>query len=151
MYKSLRALVYEERKEDKLIKLLPKSMQSFQGDLKRMRLEMGSPKEVESRFSHGECEHAAKIHAAQGIQVPRAILRWTGGGKMPKRRTLSDLLQECESQTERFRDHTDFQEFCKIQVKKRKYQDVDIFLLSTFEGSPTCSAGAWVKELDSYL
>ena len=70
---------------------------------------------------------------------------------MPKRRTLSDLLQEYESQTERFRDHTDFQEFCKIQVEKSKQQVADRFLLSTFVGSPTCLARAWVKELDSYF
>ena len=64
---------------------------------------------------------------------------------MPKRKTLSDFLQEYESQTERFRDHTGFQGFCKIQVEKRKQQVADRFLLSTFEGSPTCSAGAWVR------
>ena len=85
---------------------------------------MKSPKEVysraESRFSHGECEHAASLHDAQCSQIPRAILRWMGGGKMPKRRTLNDLLREYESQTERFRDHIDFQEFCKIQVEKSK-------------------------------
>ena len=28
---------------------------------------------------------------------------------------------------------------------------MDIFLLSTFDGSPTCLAKAWVEELDSYL
>ena len=70
---------------------------------------------------------------------------------MPKRKTLSDLLQEYESQTERFRDHTTFQESCKIQVEKSKQQDIDRFLLSTFDGSPTCSARAWVKELDTFL
>ena len=70
---------------------------------------------------------------------------------MPKIMTLSDLLREYESQTERFRDHTDFQKFCKIQVEKRKQQDSGIFLLSIFAGSPTCSVGAWVKEIDSYL
>ena len=87
-----------------------------------MRLEMGSPKEVESRyestFSHGEHEHVATHDDAQCSQVPRSILRWIGGGRMPKRMTLSDLLREYESQTERFRDHTDFQEFCKIQMEK---------------------------------
>ena len=70
---------------------------------------------------------------------------------MPKRRTLSDLLQEYEYQTERFKNHTNFQEFFKIQVEERKQKDVDRFLLSTFEGSPTCLARAWVKELDSYF
>ena len=92
-------------------------MQSFQGEMKKMRLEMGSPKEVESRaesrFSHGECEHAAALHDAQRNQMPRSILRWMVGRKMPKRRTLSDFLQEYESQTERFRDHIDFQEMEK--------------------------------------
>ena len=28
---------------------------------------------------------------------------------------------------------------------------MDRFILSTFDGSPTCSARAWVKELESYL
>ena len=36
-------------------------------------------------------------------------------------------------------------------MEKIKQQDADIFLLSTFFGSPTCSVGAWVKELNSYL
>ena len=110
-----KASVCEGRKEDKLTKLLPKSMQSFQGELKKMRLEMGSPKEfgsrAESRFVHGECEHVATHHDAQCSQVPRSILRWMKGGRMPKRITLNDLLRGYESQTERFRDHTDFQEF----------------------------------------
>ena len=30
---------------------------------------------------------------------------------MPKRKAVSDFLQEYESKTERFRDHTNFQEF----------------------------------------
>ena len=81
-----------ERKEDKLTKILPKSMKSFQGELKKIRLEMESAKEVESRaesrFSHGECEHAAALHDAQHIQVPRDILRWMGGGRMAKRMNL---------------------------------------------------------------
>ena len=120
-----------------------------------IRMEMGSPKEfgsrAESRFSHGECEHVATHHDAQRSQVHRSILRWMRGGRIPKRKTLSELLQEYESQTERFRDHTNFQEFFKIQVEGSKQQDADRFFLSTFEGSPTCSARAWVKELDSYL
>ena len=65
--------------------------------------------------------------------------------------TMSDLLQEYESQTERFRDHIDFQDFFKIQMEKSKQQYADIFFLYTFFGSPTCLAGARVKELDSYL
>ena len=36
-------------------------------------------------------------------------------------------------------------------MEKSQQQDLDRFLLSTFAGSPTCSVGAWVKELNSYL
>ena len=59
----------EGRKEYKLTKLLPRSVQSFQGELKKIRMEMGSPEEfgsrAKSRFSHGECEHATTHHDAQ--------------------------------------------------------------------------------------
>ena len=69
MDKNQKASVCEGRREDRLTKLLPKSKQSFQGELKRMRMEMGSPKEVgsrdKSRFSHDECENAATHHDAQ--------------------------------------------------------------------------------------
>ena len=58
-----KAPLCERRKEDKLTKILPRSMQSFQGELKKIRMEMGSLDEFGSRaesiFSHGECEHAA--------------------------------------------------------------------------------------------
>ena len=91
----------EGRKEDMLTKLLPKSMQSFQGELKKIRMETGSPKDFGSRagsiFSHGKCEHATTHHDAQRSQVAKSILRWMKGGRMPKRKNLSDLLQECES------------------------------------------------------
>ena len=50
---------------------------------------------------------------------------------------LSDFMKEYESQTQKFRDHLSFSEFCKIKVKGRKQQDR--FLLSTFGGSPTSS------------
>ena len=68
---------------------------------------------------------------------------------MTRRETFSDFLQGYESQIQKFRDHITFLEFCKIKVKGIKKHD--IFLLSTFDGSPTCSARAWVEELDSYL
>ena len=96
MEKSHKYLLFDRIKEDELTNLLLKFLQSFQGELKKMRLEMGSPKEVgsreESRFSHGECVHAATQHDAQHSQVPISILRWMGGGRIPKRRTLSDFL-----------------------------------------------------------
>ena len=112
------------RKEDRLTKLLPRSIQSFNEDLKKLRMEMGYPEEYGSRarsiFSHGKCEHAATHHDAQCSLMPRSIMRWMEGGRMLERKTLSDLLQEYESQTERFRDHNTFQEFCKIQVERSK-------------------------------
>ena len=49
MEKKEKSLLCEERKEDRLTKLLPRSMQSFQGELKEIRMEMGSPLEVGSR------------------------------------------------------------------------------------------------------
>ena len=150
-----KAPLCEGRKEDRLTKLLPRSMQCFQGEPNKIRMEMGSREKfgsrAESRFSHGEYDHVATHHDAQRSQVPRSILRWMRGRRIPKRKTLSEFLHEYESQNERFRDHTNFQKFYKIQVEESKKQDADRFLLSTFAGSPTCLAGAWVKELDSYL
>ena len=70
---------------------------------------------------------------------------------MTRRETLSDILQEYESQNPNFIDHITFLGFFKIKVKRSKHHDIGRFLLSTFDGSPTCSARAWVEELDSYL
>ena len=79
MDRSQESSVCAGRKEDKLANLLPKSMKSFQEELKKMRLEMGSPKEFGSRdesiFAHGECENASKHHDAQCSQVPSSISR----------------------------------------------------------------------------
>ena len=100
------------RKEERLTKLLPKSMQSINEDLKKMTKEMESPEKFESRarsrLAHDRCEHAATPYYAQGHQMPRSIIREMEEGGMPKRETLIDFLQEYESQTERFRDHITF-------------------------------------------
>ena len=69
--------------------------------------------------------------------------------EVARRETLSDFLKEYELQTQKFRDHLSFSEFCKMKVKGREQHD--IFLLSAFEGSPTCSAKAWVEELETSL
>ena len=71
--------------------------------------------------------------------------------EMPKKGTLRGFLHEYESQTQRFRDHITFPEFCKIMVRRSKKHDEDIFLLSIFDGSPTCSARAWIEELDTFF
>ena len=70
---------------------------------------------------------------------------------MPKRGTLSGFLHEYESQNQKFRDHITFSDFCKIMVRRTNQHYIDIFLLSIFYGSPTCSARAWVEELDTFL
>ena len=71
------------------------------------------------------------------------------GEDVAGRETLSDLFKEYEFQTQKFRDHLSFSDFCKMKVNGREQQDR--FHLSTFEGSPTCSAKAWVEELDTFL
>ena len=82
------------------------------------------PREFESkansRFSYDECEHAARHHDAQRSPMPRFGMRNIEEEEMPKRETLSDFLQEYESQTKKFRDHITFPEFCKIKVERSK-------------------------------
>ena len=55
-------------------------------------MEMESPGEfgsrARSRFSHGKCENAATHHDAQRSQMPRSIMRWMKGGRLPKTHVL---------------------------------------------------------------
>ena len=145
------------RKEEKIPKFSSQTLQSIHEDLKKMRREMciESPREFGSEsnsiFSYEECEHAATHYDSQRSHMPRFSMRERKEEGMPKRETLSAFLQEYESQTQKFRDHIPFPEFCKIKVKRIKQHDGGRFLLSTFDGSPTCLARAWVEELDSYL
>ena len=72
----------------------------------------------------------------------------------PREETLSDYLQEYESQSWRFKEHLDFREFCKL--KEARYNNHKIskrgrIFLSHFDGSAECTAKAWVEELDSYF
>ena len=64
-------------------------------------------------------------------------------GEVTKKKTLGDF------QTPVFRDHLTFMYFCKSRVKGSQQQD--IFVLSTFRSSPTCSPKAWVEELRTML
>ena len=95
-----------------------------------------SPREFESetnsRFSYDECEHAATHYDAQHSLMLRFGMREIEEEGMPKRETLSDLLQEYESQTKTFRDHITFLEFYKVKVERRKQQNGSRFFLSTF-------------------
>ena len=83
--------------------------------------------------------------------MPSLAMREIKEEGMIKRGTLSGFLNEYESQTQRFRDHITFPEFCKIMVRRSKQHDEDRFLLSVFDGSPTCLAKAWIEELDTFL
>ena len=145
------------REEDKLTKLIPRSVQSIHEDFKKIRREMciESPRGVESesnsRFSYDECEHASTPYDGQCSHMPIISMREMEEGGMTRRETLSGFMQEYESQTQKFRDHIIFPEFCKVKVERIKQHDMDKFLLSTFDGSPTRSSRAWVEDLDSYL
>ena len=123
-------------KEERLSNLLSKSVQSIQGDLKKIRREMciesprGFETESNSRFSYGECEHVATRYDAQRSHMPIFSMREREEEGMTRRETLSDFLQEYESQTQNFRDHITFPEFFKIKVKRSKQHDgVDSFYL----------------------
>ena len=130
------------RMEENLSKLISKSILSIKGDLKKMRREMESSQEfgsrAKSRFAHDRCENVATLYYAQRSQMPRSTKRKLKEEEMPRRETLSNFLQEYESQTEKFRDNITFKGFCKIKVERRKLHDMDRFSLSTFDGSPTC-------------
>ena len=69
---------------------------------------------------HDRCENEATPYYAQHSQMSSSIIREMEEGGMPKRETLSDFLQEYQSQTERFRDDITFQEFFKINVERIK-------------------------------
>ena len=80
------------RKEHRLTKLLPKSVQCINEDLKKVREEMESPEEfgsrAASRFTHDRCEHAATPYYAQCNQMPRSTMEEMEEEKIPKRGTL---------------------------------------------------------------
>ena len=100
------------------------------------------------------CEHSATPSDLKHSTRPMFISSGMEEGNVPKKETLGDYLQEYESQSKRFKDHLNFQEFFKIREEKItscKHHDMGIFFLSTFYGSPKFSARAWVEELDTYL
>ena len=79
MYRKEKTPLCGGKKEERLSKLLPKSMQTIKQDLKKMRREMESPEEfgfrAKSRFAPNECEHAATPYYAQHSQMYRSIMR----------------------------------------------------------------------------
>ena len=101
------------KREDRLTNLLPKSVQCINENLKKMRGEMESPEEfrsrAKSRLVHDRCEHAATPYYAQRSQMPKVVsMRKMKEGEILEKGTLSNFLQEYESQTNKFRDHITF-------------------------------------------
>ena len=154
---AIREREYGEKREYKLTKLLPRSLLSIHEEFEEIRREIctESPRGFEiksnSRFSCRGCEHAATPYDIQHSHMANLAMREEGEEDMPKKGTLRGFLHEYESQTQRFRDHVTFPEFCKIMVRRSNHQDEDTFIQSIFDGSPTCSARAWIEELDTFL
>ena len=115
-----------------------------------MRRERESPKEFgskeNSRFAHDRCEHETTHYDSQCSHMPRSTMREMKEEEIPRRETLTNYLQEYESQTKKFRDHITFQEFFKIKVERSKQHDMSRFFISNFYVSPTCSTITWVEE-----
>ena len=143
-----------EKKEDKHSW---RFVQSIHEEFEKKRREIctgssrGFETESNSIFSDRECEHAATPYEVKRSHMAKFSIRGKEEGGMPKRGTLSGFLHEYESQTQKFRDHTTFLEFCKIMVRRSKQHNMDRFLLYIFYGSPNCSARAWIEELDTFL
>ena len=84
-----------EKGEDKLTRLLPRSVQRIHEDFKRIRREIctESPRGFEidsnSRFSYGECKHAATPYDAHHSHMDNFFIRERREEGMPKRRTLA--------------------------------------------------------------
>ena len=74
-----------------------------------------------------------------------------------------DYFMEYESQTQRFKDHLRFQDFCQVKDDRRprhhhrgggfienhdRHHYMGILFLPKFDGSSKCSAKSWVEKLD---
>ena len=84
----------------------------------------GENKRAESRansiFSHEECEYAATNQGVQRNHMASFSMRGKEEEGMPEKGNLIGFLHEYESQTQNFRDHITFSEFCKIMVGRSR-------------------------------
>ena len=102
-------------------KFLLQTLQCISKDIKEMRREKhGDPS---TRFVHEEissygCDHSATPSNLQSFTRPMVIISEKEKGDVPKKETLGDYLQEYESQSKRFKDHLNFQGFCKIKEER---------------------------------
>ena len=107
-----------------LTKLLYKFVQMIHEEFKEIRRKYGeSPRGFYSKANSRseECEHATTHPNTQHSHMPRIAGReMEREEEVARRETLSDFLKEYESQTQKFRDHLSFSEFCKMKVKERE-------------------------------
>ena len=87
--------------------------------------------------------------------MPRFTSREMEEEYAPKEETLSDYLQEYESQSWRLKEHLKFQEFFKLKEERRpknhNISRIGRLFLPIFYGSSKCTAKDWIEQLDSYL
>ena len=108
-------------KEKRISQLLFQTMKNIKEDLKEMKGERcreiprGFQSEASPRYSHDRCGNSATRANPQRILFPTFIARRMEEEDAPKEETLSDYLQEYESQPWRFKKNLDFQGFCQIK------------------------------------
>ena len=169
-----RIIDYTKEKEDKgktplsggmkgkeLSRLLLQTMYELRNEINGMR--KGRHKYCSISLSHegsrSSSYYVRKNSAAQSYMqcytMPRFTARKMDKEDAPKEETLSDYLQEYESQSWRFKEHMDFQGFFKLKEERRCRNHNRIkrgrIFLSNFDGSTKCTTKAWVEELDSYF
>ena len=67
---------------------------------------------------------------------------------------MGDYIQEYESQSWRFKEHLNFQEFCQLEETRPRNHNRSRrgrFFVPNFDGSSTCTTKDWIDQLDSYL
>ena len=122
----MKTLLCGEKREYKITKPLPRSVESTHEEFERIGREIctgsrrGFETESNSRFCYRECEHVATPYDVQRSHMARFSMRGEEEGGMPKGGTLSGFFLEYESQTRGFRDHIYFPYFCKIMVRRSK-------------------------------
>ena len=131
-------------------------------------------KETPRRSQHGEipntshywCEKLALQLVPQCSTMPTFLTIGDELGGTQEEETLGDYFLEYESQSKRFKEHLNFQEFCRIKDNRRPnnhnrgvgyMQNNDLqrtmrrFFLPSFDGSLKCTTKAWVEKLDTYF
>ena len=142
--------------EEYISKILLQTLYNIARDLKEMRHNIGFCHEASTSTSYG-MEHSA---APKCSTIPSFLFL------EHKEETLGNYFEEYESQSQRFKEHLSFQEFCQIkdgmrvnpQQKEEKLMQgsalqhsmVRLFL-PTFDGTCNFSTKAWAEKLGTYF